>query len=52
MRTALIEEMDKMVKRIVENEQEIIKLNKSIEKKKEDLENKKKPNTAEHVSTK
>lgn len=42
MRTALIEEMNKMVKRIVENEQEVIKLNISIEEKKQDMEKKKK----------
>lgn len=44
MRTALIEEMNKMVKQIVENEQEAIKLNMSIEKKKKEIENKKKIN--------
>jgi len=41
MRTALIEEMNKMVKRIVENEQEVIKLNTSIEAKKQEIEKKK-----------
>ncbi|XP_050426158.1 BRCA1-A complex subunit Abraxas 1-like [Adelges cooleyi] len=41
MRTALIEEMDKMVKRIVANELEAIKLSKSIETKKRELEKKK-----------
>ncbi|KAL5237473.1 hypothetical protein ACI65C_004883 [Semiaphis heraclei] len=40
MRTALIEEMNKMVKRIEENEQEVIKLNSSIEEKKQELEKK------------
>jgi len=40
MRTALIEEMNKMVKRIVENEQEVIKLNTSIEEKKQEIEKK------------
>jgi len=40
MRTALMEEMNKMVKQIVENEQEIIKLNASIEKKKRDRKEK------------
>jgi len=42
MRTALIEEMNKMVKRIVENEQEVIKLNASIEEKKKEIEKKNK----------
>lgn len=42
MKTALIEEMNKMVKQIVDNEQEIIKLNTSIEKKKLEIEKKKK----------
>lgn len=41
MRTALLEEMNKMVKRIVENEQEAIKLNTSIEEKKKEIEKKK-----------
>jgi len=41
MRTALIEEMNKMVKRIVENEQEAIKLSASIEEKKKEIEKKK-----------
>lgn len=40
MRTALIEEMNKMVKQIVENEQEVIKLNASIEEKKKEIEKK------------
>jgi len=44
MRSALIEEMNKMVKRIVENEQEAIKLNTSIEQKKLEIEMKKKNN--------
>jgi len=44
MRSALIEEMNKMVKRIVENEQEAIKLNTSIEQKKLEIEMKKKKN--------
>lgn len=43
MRTALLEEMNKMVKRIAENEQEVIKLSTQIEKKKKDIENKNKP---------
>lgn len=42
MRTALIEEMNKMVKQIVDNEQEVIRLNTSIEKKKLEMEKKKK----------
>lgn len=42
MKTALIEEMNKMVKQIVDNEQEVIKLNTSIEKKKLEIEKKKK----------
>lgn len=50
MRTALIEEMDKMVKRIVDNEQEAIKLNISIEQKKREIENKKKLNVASNTS--
>lgn len=41
MRTALLDEMNKMVKRIVENEQEAIKLSLSIEKKKLELQKKK-----------
>jgi len=38
MRTALLEEMNKMVKRIVENEQEAIKLSTSIDEKKQEIE--------------
>lgn len=45
MRTALLEEMNKMVKRIVENEQEAIKLTTSIEQKKLALKKKKENNT-------
>lgn len=41
MRTALLDKMNRMVKQIVENEQEVIKLNTSIEKKKKEIEKKK-----------
>jgi hypothetical protein len=40
MRTALIDEMNKMVQRIVENEEEAIKLNTIIEEKKQEIEKK------------
>lgn len=48
MRTALLEEMNKMVKRIVENEQEAIKLNISIEEKKKEIEKKKNAQLSTH----
>lgn len=48
MRTALLEEMNKMVKRIVENEQEAIKLNTSIEEKKKEIEKKKNAKLSYH----
>lgn len=41
MRSALLEEMNKMVKRIVENEQEAIKLSSSIEQIKLEIKKKK-----------
>lgn len=40
MRTALLDEMNKMVSRIVENEQEAIKLSRSIEQKKLEIQKK------------
>lgn len=48
MRTALLEEMNKMVKRIAENEQEAIKLNKSIEEKKKEIGKKKNAKLSYH----
>lgn len=51
MRTALLDEMNKMVSRIVENEQEAIKLSMSIEQKKLELR-KKKESTAKSYNVK
>lgn len=44
MRTALIDEMNKMVKQIVENEEKVIKLTMTIEERKQEIEKKKKAN--------
>jgi len=44
MKSALIEEMNKMVKGITDNEQEAIKLNKAIEEKQREIEKKKDAN--------
>lgn len=41
MKTTLIDEMNKMVKRIVENEQEALKLNTVIKEKRKELGKKK-----------
>lgn len=41
MRTALLDEMSRLVKQIVENEQEVNKLNISIEEKKKEIDKKK-----------
>lgn len=45
MKSTVIDEMNKMVKRIVENEHEAIKLNTAIEEKRKELEFKNKINT-------
>lgn len=45
MKTTLIDEMNKMVKQIVENEQEVIKLNTAIKEKRKELEKKKEINS-------
>lgn len=44
MKSTLIEEMNKMVKGITDNEQEAIKLNKAIKEKQREIENKKNAN--------
>lgn len=44
MKSALIEEMNKMVKGITDNEQEAIKLKKCIEEKQREIDNKKDAN--------
>lgn len=49
MRSALLEEMNKMVKRIVENEQEAIKLSSSIEQIKLEIKKKQDNNAKSYL---
>jgi len=50
MKSALIEEMNKMIKGITDNEQEAIKLNTSIEEKQREIDKKVNANLRIHKS--